>query len=178
MSLNAITLVGHAGRDPEIRFFESGTVVAHFTVAVNKPGRDEPPDWFNIEIWGKQAQVAADYVRKGSLVGIVGRMTSEQWTDRNTGEVRSKPLVKAERLALLGSKNAMPQTEGANAGGSPTSGQGASSTAAQPGAHAQRAGRPPSPAGWGAPAGAGTPGAASAPTWTSSGPISAEEVPF
>ena len=178
MSLNAITLVGHAGRDPEIRFFESGTVVAHFTLAVNKPGRDEPPDWFNIEIWGKQAQVAADYVRKGSLVGIVGRMTSEQWTDRNTGEVRSKPLVKAERLALLGSKNATAQAEGANAGGSPTGGQGASSTAAQPGAPAQGAGRQPSATGWGAPAGAGTPGATPAPTWTSSGPISAEEVPF
>lgn len=178
MSLNTITLVGHAGRDPEIRFFESGTVVAHFTVAVNKPGRDEPPDWFNIEIWGKQAQVAADYVRKGSLVGIVGRMTSEQWTDRNTGEVRSKPLVKAERLALLGSKNAMPQTEGAHSAGSAIGGQGASSTAAQPAGPAQGTGRPPSATGWGAPAGASTTGAASAPTWTSSGPISAEEVPF
>ena len=113
MSLNSITLVGHAGRDPEVRFFESGTVVAHFTLAVNKPSnkRDEEPDWFNVEIWGKQAQVAADYVRKGSLIGVVGRMTSEQWTDRNTGEVRSKPLVKAERLALLGSKagNAQPE---------------------------------------------------------------------
>jgi single-strand DNA-binding protein len=178
MSLNAITLVGHAGRDPEIRFFESGTVVAHFTLAVNKPGRDEPPDWFNIEIWGKQAQVAADYVRKGSLVGIVGRMTSEQWTDRNTGEVRSKPLVKAERLALLGSKNVTAQADGATSGGSPTGGQGASSTASQPGAPAQGAGRPASATGWGAPAGAGTPGATPAPTWTSSGPISAEEVPF
>ena len=44
MSLNTITLVGHAGRDPEIRFFESGTVVSNFTLAVNKPGKDEAPD--------------------------------------------------------------------------------------------------------------------------------------
>ena len=50
------------------------------------------------------AQVAADYVRKGSLIGVVGRMTSEHWTDRNTGERRSKPVVKVDRLALLGSK--------------------------------------------------------------------------
>ena len=179
MSLNTITLVGHAGRDPEIRFFESGTVVAHFTVAVNKPGRDEPPDWFNIEIWGKQAQVAADYVRKGSLVGIVGRMTSEQWTDRNTGEVRSKPLVKAERLALLGSKNGVGQSEGNAAGGSVTAGQNAGTTSTQPGATAQGGGPPPRSTGWGAaPAGGGTPAPPPAPAWISNDPISAEGVPF
>ncbi len=104
MSLNTITLVGRAGRDPETRFFEGGTVVTNLTLAVNRPSRDEEPDWFNLEIWGKQAQVAADYVRKGSLIGVVGRMTSEQWTDRNTGEQRSKPVVKVERLVLLNSK--------------------------------------------------------------------------
>jgi len=106
MSLNCISLVGRAGRDPELRFFESGSAVANLTLAVNKASsnRDEEPDWFNLEIWGKQAQVAADYVRKGSLIGVVGRMTSEQWTERSTGEKRSKSLVKVERLVLLGSK--------------------------------------------------------------------------
>jgi single-strand DNA-binding protein len=106
MSLNCINLVGRAGRDPELRFFESGSAVANLSLAVDKPSRnrDEKPDWFNLEIWGKQAQVAADYVRKGSLIGVVGRMTSEQWTDRNTGEQRSKPVVKVERLVLLSSK--------------------------------------------------------------------------
>jgi len=107
MSINTITLVGRAGRDPELRFFESGTSVANLTMAVDKASsnREEEPDWFSLEIWGKQAQVAADYVRKGSLIGVVGRMTIEQWTDRNTGERRSKPVVKVERLALLGSKS-------------------------------------------------------------------------
>jgi single-strand DNA-binding protein len=106
MSLNSISLVGHAGRDPELRFFDSGSAVANLTLAVNKASgkREEEPDWFNLEIWGKQAQVAADYVRKGSLIGVVGRMTSEQWTDRNTGERRSKAVVKVERLVLLGSR--------------------------------------------------------------------------
>lgn len=106
MSLNCITLVGRAGRDPELRFFESGSAVAHLTLAVNKASsnREEEPDWFNLEIWGKQAQVAADFVRKGSLIGVTGRMTSEHWSDRNTGERRSKPVVKVERLALLGSR--------------------------------------------------------------------------
>jgi single-strand DNA-binding protein len=113
MSLNFISLVGHAGRDPELRFFESGSAVANLTLAVTKASsnREEDPDWFNLEIWGKQAQVAADYVRKGSLIGVVGRMTSEQWTDRNTGEKRSKPVVKVERLVLLGSKADNPASQ-------------------------------------------------------------------
>ena len=59
--MNCITLVGRAGRDPEVRYFESGTMVANLTLAVNRR-KDEDPDWFNLEIWGKQAQVAADYV--------------------------------------------------------------------------------------------------------------------
>ena len=178
MSFNSITLVGHAGRDPEIRFFESGSVVANFTVAVNKPGRDEPPDWFNIEIWGKQAQVAADYVRKGSLVGIVGRMTSEQWSDRSTGEVRSKPLVKAERLALLGSRNGTQQTEAAGSIGAANAGQPVSGSASQTASAAPGGSRTPSATTWSAPAGAPTPAAPAAPAWSSSGPISDEEVPF
>ncbi len=63
MGVNSITLVGRAGRDPEVRYFESGSMVANLTLAVNRRSRDDEPDWFNLEIWGKQAQVAADYVR-------------------------------------------------------------------------------------------------------------------
>lgn len=102
--MNVITLAGHAGKDPEVRYFESGTVVANLSLAVRAAKRDEPPDWFNLQIWGKQAQVAADYVRKGSLISVSGRMTTERWTDRTTGEERSKPVVVVDRLSLLGSK--------------------------------------------------------------------------
>jgi len=101
--MNCITLVGRAGRDPEVRYFESGTMVANLTLAVNRR-KDEDPDWFNLEIWGKTAQVAADYVRKGSLIGIIGSVRIEKWTDRNTGEQKSKPVVRVDRLELLGSK--------------------------------------------------------------------------
>jgi single-strand DNA-binding protein len=68
MGVNSITLVGRAGRDPEVRYFESGSMVANLTLAVNRRSSGDEPDWFNLEIWGKQAQVAADYVRKGSLL--------------------------------------------------------------------------------------------------------------
>ena len=104
MGINSVTLVGRAGRDPEVRYFESGTVVANLTMAVNRRNRDDEPDWFNLEIWGKQAQVAADYVKKGSLIGITGSFKLDSWKDRNTGEERRKPVVRVDRLELLGSK--------------------------------------------------------------------------
>jgi|TARA_B100001540_G_scaffold300017_1_gene305041 single-strand DNA-binding protein len=104
MAINSVTLVGRAGRDPEVRYFESGTVVANLTMAVNRRNRNDEPDWFNLEIWGKQAQVAADYVKKGSLIGITGSFKMDSWKDRNTGEDRNKPVVRVDRLELLGSK--------------------------------------------------------------------------
>ena len=104
MAINSVTLVGRAGRDPEVRYFESGTVVANLTMAVNRRNRNDEPDWFNLEIWGKQAQVAADYVKKGSLIGITGSFKLDSWKDRNTGEDRNKPVVRVDRLELLGSK--------------------------------------------------------------------------
>ena len=104
MGINSVTLVGRAGRDPEVKYFESGTVVANLTMAVNRRNRDDEPDWFNLEIWGKQAQVAADYVKKGSLIGITGSFKMDSWKDRNTGEDRNKPVVRVDRLELLGSK--------------------------------------------------------------------------
>ena len=104
MGVNSITLVGRAGRDPEVRYFESGSVVANLTLAVNRRSRDDEPDWFNLEIWGKQAQVAADYIRKGALVGIIGSFKLDRWTDRASGEERTKPVIRVDRLELLGSK--------------------------------------------------------------------------
>ena len=104
MAINSVTLVGRAGRDPEVRYFESGTVVANLTMAVNRRNRNDEPDWFNLEIWGKQAQVAADFVKKGSLIGITGSFKMDSWKDRNTGEDRNKPVVRVDRLELLGSK--------------------------------------------------------------------------
>lgn len=104
MSINIVNLVGRAGGDPEVRYFESGSVKCNLTLAVNRPtSRDDKPDWFNLEIWGKTAEIAANYVKKGSLIGIQGAIKIEQYTDRN-GYDRSKPVVRVNRLDLLGSK--------------------------------------------------------------------------
>ena len=111
--VNTIALVGRAGRDPEVRYFESGSSVANLSLAVNRTRKDDGPDWFNLAIWGKQAEVAADYVRKGSLLGITGSLAEERWTDRTSGEERSKLVVRVSRLDLLGSRR---DSEGAPAG--------------------------------------------------------------
>ena len=104
MEINTISLVGRAGREPDVRYFESGSTVANFTLAVNRISKSDEPDWFNLEIWGKQAQIAADYVKKGSLLGITGSFKIDSWKDKNTGEDRFKPVVRVDRLNLLSSK--------------------------------------------------------------------------
>ena len=104
MEINTINLVGRAGREPDVRYFESGSIVANFTLAVNRRSREEEPDWFNLEIWGKQAQIAADYVKKGSLIGVTGSFKIDSWKDKSSGEDRFKPVVRVDRLNLLGSK--------------------------------------------------------------------------
>ncbi|PSO99223.1 MAG: single-stranded DNA-binding protein [Cyanobacteria bacterium SW_6_48_11] len=104
-SLNVVNLVGRAGIDPDVKYFESGSVVCNLTLAVNRPtSKSDEPDWFNLEIWGKTAEVAANYVRKGKLVGIQGALKIDTWSDRNTGANRSKPVIRVNRLELLGSK--------------------------------------------------------------------------
>lgn len=104
MSLNVVNLVGRAGIDPDVKYFESGSVVCRLTLAVDRGRKDSPPDWFEVKLWGKQAEVAANWVRKGKLIGITGALKFEHWQDRNTGEPRSKPVIQASQMRLLGSK--------------------------------------------------------------------------
>jgi single-strand DNA-binding protein len=91
---------------------------------VNRRSSNDEPDWFNLEIWGKQAQVAADYVKKGSLLGIIGSFKLDRWTDRATGEERTKPVVRVDRLELLGSKRDSDQGGAGFSGGGFASGGG------------------------------------------------------
>jgi single-strand DNA-binding protein len=105
MSLNVVTLVGRVGGDPDIKYFESGAVKCSLTLAVKRLTKNsDAPDWFNLELWDKPAQTAADYVRKGSLIGVTGALKFESWQDRNTGANRTKPVIRVSRLDLLGSK--------------------------------------------------------------------------
>ena len=104
MSLNAVCLVGRVGQDPEVKYFESGSVKCNLTLAVNRPTKNKETDWFTLEIWGKTAEIAANYVRKGSQIGIEGSLHMDSWSDRSTGASRSKPVIKVDRINLLSSK--------------------------------------------------------------------------
>ena len=102
-SLNVCSFTGRAGRDPEMRFFESGSAIAQLSIAVDGFKRDSEPLWLNLKIWGKLAQVAGDYVRKGSQIAVSGQLENESWTDKATGEKRSKMVLNVRVLTLLGS---------------------------------------------------------------------------
>ena len=104
VSLNSVNLVGRTGQDPDIRYFESGKVKATFSLAVDRGRKDDQPDWFNVECWGKTAEVVAQYVRKGKLLSIQGSLKIESWVDKKTGATRSKPIIACDRLQMLGSK--------------------------------------------------------------------------
>lgn len=104
MSINVVNLVGRVGGQPDVKYFESGAVKCTLTLAVNRPRKDDQPDWFNLEIWGKTAEVAANYVQKGSQIGVTGSLKIESWKDRTNGSNRSKPVIKVDKLDLLSSK--------------------------------------------------------------------------
>ncbi|GFE70431.1 single-stranded DNA-binding protein [Chroococcus sp. FPU101] len=105
MSLNVVHLVGRVGTDPDVKYFDSGSVRCTLTLAVKKQtSQSDEPDWFNLELWGKTAEVAANYVRKGGLIGVKGSLKIETWTDKQSGGNRSRPIIKVDKLELLGSK--------------------------------------------------------------------------
>ena len=104
--MNTATIVGRAGQDAEIRYFESGKVKSTFSLAVGRwdsKKSEEVTDWFNIEVWDKQAEFAGDYVKKGRLVAVDGRISISKWTDQ-TGEEKERFLIAANNIRLLGSK--------------------------------------------------------------------------
>ena len=103
MGVNSVTLVGRAGRDPEVRYFESGSMVANLTMAVNRRSRDDEPDWFNLES-GAAGPGCCGLCEEGLLARHHRQLEAGPLTDRASGEERSKPVVRVDRLELLGSK--------------------------------------------------------------------------
>lgn len=106
--MNSVVIVGRCGQDPEMKYFESGKVKTTFSLAVNRwdtKTKSEITDWFNIEFWDKQAEVAGEYVKKGRQVALDGRLAISSWTTPS-GENRVRYLIRGLNLRLLGSKNA------------------------------------------------------------------------
>jgi single-strand DNA-binding protein len=119
-SVNKVILLGNLGRDPEVRFTQGGTPVANFTMATTDRWSDpsgekkEKTEWHRIVVWGKQAEIAGEYLRKGRPVFVEGSLQTREWTDRD-GNKRYTTEVRAQRLQLLG----RPDDRGASAGSAP-----------------------------------------------------------
>ena len=101
--VNKVDLVGRVGQTPDVRYFESGAMKTSLTLAVKPPYRSENPLWFDLELWGNIAQVAADWVQKGSTIGITGEIVFDRWIDKNTNESRQKPIIRVSNLELISS---------------------------------------------------------------------------
>lgn len=105
--INNVVLVGRLGNDPELTYTPSGTAIAKFRLAVNRPPRQgsdqEETDWLNIVAWGRTAENAAQYLDKGSLVGIEGRVQSRTW-ERQDGTTAYAVEINAFRVHFLESR--------------------------------------------------------------------------
>jgi single-strand DNA-binding protein len=117
MSVNKVILVGRLGRDPETRFTGGGQAVANFSVATDETYKDKNgerqkrTEWHKIVVWGKQAEIAQQYLKKGSLIFIEGRIQSREWQDKE-GQKRTSFEIVASNFRMLGGR-----VDGAGSGG-------------------------------------------------------------
>ncbi len=102
-ALNKVQLIGHLGRDPETRFTPSGKKVCHFTLAVNRRGNGTDPDWFQVEAWERLGEVCQQYLGKGRLAFVEGRLQTDRWTDEK-GEPHFRTKVVAGQMQMLDRK--------------------------------------------------------------------------
>lgn len=99
--INVVELTGRLGKDPEPKYFPSGKILTKVSLAVNRRGKDVEPNWFDLEVWGKDGETLANYGKKGDLIGIEGELKLDSWTDKLSGVERNKPVVNVNRLELL-----------------------------------------------------------------------------
>jgi single-strand DNA-binding protein len=122
MSVNKVILVGRLGRDPETRYTGGGQAVANFSVATDETYKDrngerqKRTEWHKIVVWGKQAEIAQQYLKKGSLIFIEGRIQSREWQDKE-GQKRTSFEIVATNFRMLGGR-AEGAAAGAGGGGS------------------------------------------------------------
>jgi len=112
-SVNKVILIGNLGRDPEVRYTPNGLAVANLTIATTEAWKDkqsgenqERTEWHRIALYSRLAEIAGEYLRKGSKVYIEGRLQTRKWQDKNTGQDRYTTEVIADSLQMLDSKGA------------------------------------------------------------------------
>ncbi len=107
--VNKVFLIGRLGKEPELRYTPTGTAVANFPMATDRKWRDkegtlhQETDWHNIVIMGKQAEIAASYLKKGSLIFVEGRIQNRSWEDKD-GNKHYRTEIVAFRFQMLDKK--------------------------------------------------------------------------
>ena len=106
-SLNKVTLIGNLGQDPELRYTPAGKAVANFSIATSDRWKDkdgqsqERTEWHRIVLWGRQAEIAKDYLRKGRQIYLEGRLQTRNYDDKD-GNKRWITEIICERFLMLG----------------------------------------------------------------------------
>jgi single-strand DNA-binding protein len=114
--INKVILIGNLGRDPELRYTQSGQAVANFSLATTEKWKDkegntqEKTEWHRIIVWGKSAENSAQYLQKGRSVYIEGKLQTRDWEDKE-GNKRSTTEIVAQTVQFLGGRGG---AEGAN----------------------------------------------------------------
>ena len=133
MALNKVLLIGNVGKDPEIRHLQGGASVATITLATSERYKDrngetrELTEWHTINAWRQLADLAENYIRKGSQIYVEGRIRTRSWDDQN-GQKRYATEIQADVIQLLGRRNDSPAPQQP----APAQNQGAYNAPAQP----------------------------------------------
>jgi len=120
-SVNKVILVANAGRDPETRYLPSGAAVTNLSVATNETWKDkesgerqERVEWHRLVFFGRLAEVAGEYLHKGSQLYVEGKLQTRKWQDKNTGQDRYSTEIVVSELAMLGGDGAASNASSAN----------------------------------------------------------------
>ena len=109
-NVNKVILIGNVTRDPEVKFTSKGSAVTDIGLAINRNytldsgEKREETTFVDVELWGRLAEIAGEYAKKGRPIYIEGRLRMDTWEDKSTGQKRSKLKVVAEALQLLGGR--------------------------------------------------------------------------
>ena len=110
MSVNKVILVGRLGRDPETRYTSGGQAVCHFSLATDESFKDKSgerqkrTEWHRITVWGKQAEIAQQYLKKGAQIYLEGSIRTSEWTDKE-GQKKTSYEINASTFRMLGSRS-------------------------------------------------------------------------
>ncbi|HET8722711.1 MAG TPA: single-stranded DNA-binding protein [Anaeromyxobacteraceae bacterium] len=107
--VNKVILIGNLGKDPEVRYTSGGQAVANLRIATSRSWTDkqsgqkkEETEWHDVEVWGKQAEQVGEYLAKGRQVYVEGRLKTDKWQDKQSGQERSRVKIVADSVRFLG----------------------------------------------------------------------------